>query len=99
MGFFFPPIKWFLQHLRIIIVDMLLCVLSSLQHVVLTLTFFFFMVFRIGIEDGKVSIWESHHIKSCLLICCKSRILVILSIFRLPNMYYVGLESFPFALT
>ena len=36
--------------------------------------------FRVGNLDGKVSIRQSHHIKSCPLVCYRSRILVILGL-------------------
>ena len=36
--------------------------------------------FRVGNLDDKVSIRQSHHIKSCSLVCYRSRILVILGL-------------------
>ena len=36
--------------------------------------------FRVGLSDDKVSIRQNHHIKSCLLVCCKFEIISILSL-------------------
>ena len=45
----------------------------------------FFLGFRVGNLDGKVSIRQSYCIKSCSSVCCKSGILNILGIFGLSN--------------
>ena len=65
-------------------------VVNLLHRVVLSLTVGFFVDFRVGISNVKVLIQLNHHIKSYSLVCYRSRILGIIIIFRLSNMYILS---------
>ena len=62
-------------------------VIDLLRRVVLLLMVGFFVGFRVGILDDKVSIQQNHHIKSCSSVCYEYETLACnLDNFGLPNL-------------
>ena len=64
----------------VFIVDLLRFVATSPQVIVSSMVSFF-VGFCVDSSNDKVSIRQSHHIKSCLSICCIFEILTISCIF------------------
>ena len=56
-------------------------VANLLQRAIIALTVGFFVDFHVDVSDDKISIRLNNHIKSCSLVCCRSRISGILGIF------------------